>query len=49
MNENNVIHGLLLRLCVINAGESAGNHQASGKQIFSDLHCHLSPDLTVNF
>src|SRR5580692_10751420 len=47
MNENNVLHGLLLRLCLINGDESAGNHQASGKQIFYDLHCHLSPDIIV--
>src|SRR5260370_14210017 len=47
VNENNVLHGVLLRLCLINAGESAGNHHASGQQIFCDLHCHSSPDLTV--
>ena len=41
------LHGLLLRLCVINVGESAGHHHAPGKQIFSDLHCHPSSDLTV--
>src|ERR1700741_449644 len=48
MNENNVFHGLLLRLCVTNAGKSAGNYHASGKEIFSDLHCHPSPNLTVD-
>jgi hypothetical protein len=49
VDENNVFYGCWLRLRLIQRGESAGEYYTSGKQIFSDFHSALSPDLTLNY